>query len=139
MSPLPHLTPNLERIVMLKFLPRPELWSLMDFCSLVITFFDLSNRFDYALTYIHIIDFEFFTFDHMKNVDITMFLKFFHFHQESFSARLKSLNFINLSTLLGILMKCLQIVMPSKLFKKVREVFLIFFFHINFSLCSFLD
>jgi hypothetical protein len=118
--PMLKLTPNLERVVLVKLLDTdPDRYNLLDFIKLSFLLEELCLQYDYSIGTRFIWDLEGITLKHTLKWNPLVLSKYVTLIERSYSCRILGVEFLNCSPLLNKVLAILRAVLRAKIYERI--------------------
>ncbi|KAF7273730.1 hypothetical protein GWI33_013576 [Rhynchophorus ferrugineus] len=118
--PLPELTPQANRVIMMKFLNAdPSIFNIWDFIAYSYNIAEVRLREDVATSDVFIYDFDGITFSHYMKISPDCLRKASIVLERVYSSRVAGIHYLNLPTSLEVLIKFVKVMLKEKLRKRI--------------------
>ncbi|KAJ9582715.1 hypothetical protein L9F63_022939 [Diploptera punctata] len=119
--PLPHLTPENNRVIVMGLLPsNPEMLIMNDILKMQFMILDIRMCEDYSTSDIYVMDYKHFTMAHITKITLTIIKKMEVCAMKGFNMRIKEIHLINIPQFGEILVNVLKTVLNDKIASRIH-------------------
>ncbi|RZC37480.1 CRAL TRIO domain containing protein, partial [Asbolus verrucosus] len=119
--PMPKLTPDLERINIMKLMNSdPNRFSIYDAVKCNLAIEELALQYDYAVGDRFVVDYADFSLQHLTKFNPVVLAKNITLFEEAYSSRILSVEFINLPSFVSKILALFKIVMRPKIYARLK-------------------
>ncbi|KAJ3646638.1 hypothetical protein Zmor_024216 [Zophobas morio] len=119
--PMPNLTPNLERIVIMKIMnPSPIAYDIYEVIKVNLGIEELSLQHDYSVGIRYLFDFSGFTLNHLLRINPLPLGKHINLIEKAYSQRILGLELINFPSFANKILALMKLVLRPKIYERVR-------------------
>ncbi|RZC37481.1 CRAL TRIO domain containing protein [Asbolus verrucosus] len=119
--PMPKLTPNLERINVMKLTnPDPDQYNIFNVVKANLAIGELTLQYDYAVGDRFIVDFADFSLKHLTKVNLVILAKDVTLFEEAYSCRICGVELINLPSFVSKILGIFKIIVKPKIYERLR-------------------
>lgn len=118
--PMPEMTDKQERVMVYQiFGTDPDHFNMFDWCSYIIMLADLSMSHDYCIGERIIKDWKGMTMGHLKKMEPSAIAKMLKLHQQAYSSRIISFEYINCPPFMDLLLQLFKPIFKEKIYNRI--------------------